>query len=278
MHPRASILGLTVSLLLLAVPGGCDKKAEPAKDKDTDEAAKAATPEPTPAPGKVEPGTAEPKPVEPTPEPAAASIAGAGFTIGAAPAVTDALEGMVESENTSLTNAGATVIASAHGVAGDLDVELFVRARVEFAGVDASAGLDHERKASEAPVERVFVSQSEVAKLPDGRWIVDVMVTSAAGEDVMSASTDHSLILVDASKHSAALIWSGLDTSQSEMGVCMTDASHSFAVAGDELVVSKTESTEFDAELAAEYGMDADGCEVKAKATSEVAKVSLAGK
>lgn len=276
MYARLPILGVTVSLVLL-VASGCDKKKEePVKDKA--EPAKAATPEPKAEPGKVDPGTPDPKTEPATPEPAAASTAGAGFTVGAAPAVTDGLENMIEEEATPLTNAGATVTATAHGVAADLDVELFLRARVEFAGVDASAGLNHERKAEEAAFERVFVHQSEIAKLPDGRWLVDVRVTSAAGEDWLSATTDHSVILVDPSKHSAALVWSGSDSSESQMGVCVTDSSHSFVVAGDDLVVSKTEGTEFDAELAADFDMPADDCEVKAKTTSEVAKVSLTGK
>lgn len=281
-----SVMGVMASVVLLAM-SGCDKGKDTAGKAKQDEPAKPATPEPKvdgdasksePAP---EPATPEPAtPEAATPE-ASAVTAGTGFVVGAAQPINDDLDGMLAVDPTKpLEHAGAAVSVGSHAeLDGENNTTFYLRARVEFDGVDASAGLNHERKLDVDFAERVYLEVIEIAKLPDGRWLVDARVITAAGEDSISGATDHSVILVDPGKRSAATIWTGADTGSSDGGgACVTETRHGFAVDGEELVVSKTELTEFDAEMAAEMGWSADDCKAKPKATTELARVALAGK
>jgi hypothetical protein len=203
---------------------------------------------------------------------------GPGFTVGPPPATNTELADTLE-PLPPIDNSGIKLLVSAQQTTVEEKVGLVLRARVELPAVSAPNHLNHER-AVEVPeygVERLELDTNELAKLPDGRWVVDVMLILMNGEDVIVSSTEHSVILVDATNQTARLLWSGADRGTSEFGACITMTEHTFALVGEELVVSKSDSVEWDAEMAAEMDMSADDCTAKPKTTVEAARVKLAG-
>ena len=281
---------LAATLAVLVVAPACDK----ADNKPASEAKPNAPAKPVEEPAAIEAtaAPADPEPpsdtagVEPTPPddstavaPSATPVAGAGFSVGAPANIADDGTKVGEVEvGEPLANGGVRVIVRQGYETDGEDTSIWhLHTRVEFDGVDAAAQLNHQRATKVEFAERVFVSAREIAKLPDGRWLVDTALSGAAGEDSISSDTDHSVVLIDPAKRTAAVVWTGVDSSLSDGGgACETDLHHEFKLVDDTLVVTKVSSTVGDAEIMEELGWSAEECEVKPKARAELARVPLA--
>jgi hypothetical protein len=296
MSSSTRTLLLTAVAALVLIPA-CTKgegeqaaasKTKPNRPAKVDEPARAAEPESAGETGEA----AEPaKPVElnaptalvETDSPADNVLsgpphAGDGFTVGAAVKIEDDGSEEVEIEVTEPLRNGNVVVRVAQHVETDAeDMSIWhLHARVEFDGVDAGAQLNHRRATTVDYAERVLVSSREIAKLDDGRGLVGTWLSGGAGEDSYSTRTDHSVLLIDPSRPSAAVIWTGSESTLSDGGgACSSDSHHEFALEGDALVVTRVESTIADAERMEEMGWAPEDCKAKPKARAKVARIAL---
>jgi hypothetical protein len=284
MHSRGRRLIEIGTALLLVVPGCKAEQAAKSDDKAKSEAGKSEGPvksesEKEAAKQPPPPGTDTAVPPEPPPPPEpqlAGPIAGEGFVLGAK---LEADDGEIDiDEHQPLSHAGATVSVSPHVVKPKPEGEhtLHIQVRVDFEGVEAERGLNHSRVVTGSYCEELVPEVQELAKFDGERWLVDAQLACRAGEDYLSADNAHTVILIDGTQRSAAVLWTGADTGSSAMGVCVSESVHSFEVSGDELIIRKTESTELDAEAAKELPDAAEGCVAKPETTTEVARVKLA--
>jgi hypothetical protein len=283
-------------LVAALVATGCDKgdaaskdaasKAKPNAPAKVDDPAIAAEPEPEPdEPGELVEALEPADSAAPigTDAPADTVLAGPpsagpGFTIGPAAKIDNDGSELAEIEVTEpLRNGKVTVRLAQHYETDGEDTSIWhLHARVEFEGVDAGAQLNHTRPSQVEFFERILVSSREIAKLDDGRWLVDVWLSGGAGEDSYSTDTAHSVLLIDPSKPSAAVIWTGLESSNTDGGgACVHDSHHEFAVVGDALVVSKVETTIADKAIMDELGWSAEECKATPKARAKVARIPL---
>jgi hypothetical protein len=265
---------IEIGTVLLLVAPGC-KAEQPAKsdDKAKSEPAKDVAKE-TPPP---ETDTAAPMEPPPPPEPQLAGpSAGDGFELGAK---LEANAGEISiAENQPLSHAGATVSVSPHVVQPEPegDQTLHIQVRVEFEGVEAERGLNHSRVMPGSYCDELTPEVKELAKLEDGRWLIDAQLACSGGEDYMSTDNAHTVIAVDGKARSAVVLWTGADTVTSAMGVCVSESVNNFEISGAELIIRKTEVTELDEEAAKELPDAAEDCVAKAATTTEVARIKLA--
>ena len=222
--------------------------------------------------------TPQPKPKVKTAEPTAIGAdAVAGFERGPAPISTPDPHASWDGAE-PLHHAGATVTVAAHVIASaalDEDQSARIRVRIEFDGADASRGLTHERDIGASYCDERSATLQKLATLDDGAWLLDAQLACRTGEDYFSGENAHTLIRVDAANESAALLWTGVDTGSDAMGVCSSASVHGFKVAGDELVISKTEHTVLDAQRAKQFPSAAEGCVAKPAQTEIVERVVL---
>jgi hypothetical protein len=230
------------------------------------------TPEPRPSPEAEPPPPPEPPaPVEPTPSP------GAGFELGSKPEARVGKYPPTINSIEPLHHAGASVSVNADqsSSAEDEDnVTVKVQVRVEFEGVDGQLGHNHVRVAGRYWDELVLGLQ-EIAKLDDGRWLVDAQLTSRTGEDYFWAESEHTLIVVDPKARAAAVLWTGVGTGSNAMDVCVSFSFYSFEVRREQLIIRRTEVTTLDRENAKELTAAAEGCVAKPETTREVERISL---
>lgn len=276
---------IEIGTVLLLVAPGC-KAEQPAKsdDKAKSEPAKSepAKPEPakdvakeTPPPETDTAAPAEPPPPPPEPQLAGPS-AGDGFELGAK---LEANAGEISiAEHQPLSHAGATVSVSPHVVQPEPEGEqtLHIQVRVEFEGVEAERGLNHSRVMPGSYCDELTPEVKELAKLEDGRWLIDAQLACSGGEDYMSTDNAHTVIVVDGKARSAVVLWTGADTVTSAMGVCVSESVNNFEISGAELIIRKSEVTELDEEAAKELPDAAEDCVAKAATTTEVARIKLA--
>jgi hypothetical protein len=273
MRRRSTVFMLGVSLVLA---GGCDKPAEPAAKIDVE--VRPAEPEPLPEVDTAAPPEPEPPP-ELEPEPSAklqGPSAGEGFELGAKPK--------------SRANRGEIAKPLRHGgaivsVTPDVDdpsedeegeYRLHIQVRVEFDGADSTLGLNHVRAVEGRWCDVLRADLQEIARLEDGRWLVDAQLACQLGEDYFSADNAHTLILVNPAAQTAAVLWTGSDSGSNAMDVCVSSSVSSFELLDDQLIIRRTEVTELDRQAAKELKEAAEGCKPKRETTKVAARISLA--
>ena len=198
--------------------------------------------------------------------------AGAGFEIAAPPAA----DATVMKRADRLRRGDAEVLAGGETIEPDedeRDAHVRIWVGVEFAGV--GSWLVHQRTLEQTSCDELVREVQEIAELEDGRWLVDAQLACRRGEDYFSAENAHTVVAVDPTTHSAAVLWAGLDTGSSAMGVCVSWSTVTFEVVGDELVIRRSSGTDLDREAAKELPEAARGCRRQAERTKLVERVSL---
>jgi hypothetical protein len=270
---------MTTAAVLLLVAAGCTAEKSTTAEEKAPVSAKADPLPPTPAPPEVDTAVPPepPPPPPPTlpPGPPGPDAVGGGFEVGAKPEAhvdKDAVEA-----KPPLRHAGATVSVSPDmALKPTGEPPLRIQVRVEFEGLGAEQGLNHVRAVAGSYCDQLVPEVQEIAKLDDGRWLLDAQLACRGGEDYFSADNAHTLIVVDSKAHTAAVLWVGADTGSNAMGVCVASSVSDFEVSGEEVIVRKTEITELDKAEAKQFPDAAEGCVAKPKTTTEVARISLA--
>jgi hypothetical protein len=253
-----------------AAPSAAPEVAEPPAAEAP--ASEPATPEPSPA--------APPEP-EPPADPAALAkaAAGEGFRPGPRPKLIPHENASEESAVASLSHAGVTVRASAHAEPGaeEFEYTTALQIRVEFDVLPGEdLGLNRVAGGGDDYCDELVPFVQEIAKLDDGRWLVDAQLACRAGEDEFSARNEHNLLLIEPARPHAELLWTGEDSGESAMGVCVSSSVTSYELVDEALVIRKTEVTSLDQELAKELPAGAEGCKPEPERTTLLTRIDLA--
>lgn len=274
MRPSPSRRAFAIGIVAYLVTAGCRREAEPQTP------AVARRPESNHSSSTVEqvedphePDVLD-RPVEPpTPTKTSEPTAGGGFEI-ASPAAAATVLPQAE----RLGHGDAVVLADGEAVVPELDDDesvshVKVWVGVEFAGV--GSWLVHQRTLEKTSCDELVREVQEIAKLEDGRWLVDAQLACRRGEDYFSAENAHTVIAVDLTARSAEVLWTGLDEGSSAMGVCVSFSTATFELVGDDLVIRRVTSTELDREAAKDLPEAARGCRPRPERIELLERISL---
>jgi hypothetical protein len=263
------LLSVVVLALLACTTQDTGEREQPRNDNRSSEPSPSEPPVPAPTPKP-------PVPAPPAPPTdlatIAAAAAGPGLSVGPPPKFAAPALGTARA-----SHAGATVVAHAHlPESENFDTTSALQIRVEFAALpDEAHGLNYLGGGGNNSCDELRPELQEIAILDDGRWIVDAQMACRSGEDYFSATNDHSLLLIDPARPHAEVLWTGVDTGSSAMGVCVSSSVTSFIIEGTTLRISTTEITTLDRESAEQLPAAAEGCEPKPERTQDVARIEL---
>lgn len=175
----------------------------------------------------------------------------------------------------------ATVSVASDQVQSDDNDEsrLSVHVRIEFDDdndVDPKLGLNSRRDVTSDRCDEINTELQDLAKLTDGRWLVDAQMACRSGADYFEAENVHTLILIEPSAKTASVLWTGVDAGSNAMDVCVSMSLHSFEVVGDEVIVRRTAFTVLDKQAAKHTPGAAQGCKPKRETVEVVARIRLA--
>ena len=213
----------------------------------------------------------EKTPSEPPDEktPVTTVTAGPGLGVGPTPELPNPVK-----ESGSLERDGTTISAHAHWVGKSDEQTTQLQVRIELAGKESTQGINYVGGGGEDYCDELSANVQEIAVLADDRWLVDAQLTCRGGEDFFEATNEHVLLLVEAAKLRAEILWTGIDTGSNAMGICESSLISSFVLDATMLRIVQTSETTFDRKAAREIGFS-DECKPKPLESKEVAALDL---